>query len=168
MTFNLNADEVFAIAEQIEINGGKFYGQAADAVDYASTKKTLLDLAAMEDDHERFFAGLRSTLQSQSGGPWTIDPNDEAANYLKAFADGHVFETDKDASWKFTGQELPEDILRTAIRFEKDAIVFFLGLKDAVPERLGKDKIDALIKEEQRHIVILTRALTDLKKEHSS
>ncbi len=164
MTFNLNADEVFAIAEQIEVNGGKFYRKAADAVDYASTRKTLLELAAMEDDHEHFFAGLRSALLSEGGGQLAIDPDDEAASYLRAFADGHVFEADKDTSWKFTGQELPEDILRVAIRFEKDAIVFFLGLKDAVPERLGKDKMDALIKEEQRHIVILTKELTALKK----
>jgi rubrerythrin len=164
MSFNFNADEVFAIAEQIEVNGGKFYRQAADMVEEESTKNMLLKLAAMEDDHERFFAGLRDEFNKEAGQPLVVDPNGEVGRYLQAFADGHVFESDKDATWKFTGDETPEDIIRTAIRFEKDAVVFFLGLRDAVPEALGKDKIEALIREEQRHIVILTRELTALKK----
>jgi rubrerythrin len=168
MAYNFSADEVFAIAEQIEVNGGKFYRQAAEVVDNGSTRKTLQDLAAMEDEHELFFAGLRAELEAAEGEPLTFDPEGEAATYLKAFADGHVFEADKDSTWKFTGEEQPEDVLRIAIRFEKDAIVYFLGLKDLVAERLGKGKIDALIKEEQRHIVILTRELTALKKARSS
>lgn len=164
MSFNFNADEVFAIAEQIEVNGGKFYRQAARMVDEESTEKMLLSLAAMEDEHERFFAGLRSEIQKEMGEFLAVDPNGDVGSYLQAFADGHVFESDKNASWTFTGQETPEEIIRIAIRFEKDAVVFFLGIRDAVPEKLGKDKIEALIREEQRHIVILTRELAALKK----
>ena len=168
MAYNFNADEIFAIAEQIEVNGGKFYRKAAQMVEEESTKKVLLDLAAMEDEHEVFFGGLRAELEAEIGAPLTFDPEGEAANYLKAFADGHVFEADKDATWKFKGDETPEDVLRTAIGFEKDAIVYFLGLKDLVSEDLGKAKIDALIKEEQHHIVILTRELTAIRKSKNS
>lgn len=164
MAYNFNADEVFSIAEQIEVNGGKFYRQAAQVVSNEGTRKTLQDLAAMEDEHEVFFGGLRAELEAAEGQPLTFDPEGEAETYLKAFADGHVFESDKDSTWKFTGDEKPEDVLRIAIRFEKDAIVYFLGLKDLVSEQLGKSKIDALIKEEQSHIVILTRELAALRK----
>lgn len=159
-----NADEVFAIAEQIEVNGGRFYRQAAEAVEDPSARKTLHDLAAMEDDHRKFFAELRATFRREGTKLATHDPDGDALSYLQAFADGQVFEADKDAAWKFTGDETPEDILRAAIGFEKDAIIFFVGIKDIVPDLLGKDEIDALIKEEQGHIVVLTRALTSLKK----
>ena len=168
MAYNFNADEVFAIAEQIEVNGGKFYRKAAEIVEDSSTRQVLLDLAAMEDEHEVFFGGLRAELEKEIGGPLSFDPEGEAAMYLKAFADGHVFEADKNATWKFKGDEKPEDVLRIAISFEKDAIVYFLGLKDLVNEELGKAKIDALIKEEQSHIVILTRELTAIRKGRQS
>ena len=37
-------------------------------------------------------------------------------------------------------------ILKAAILAEKDAIVFYLGMKDLVPDTLGKDKLDKSLK----------------------
>jgi rubrerythrin len=58
-----------------------------------------------------------------------------------------------------TGNESTQDLLRFAVGREEDAIVFFLGMKDMVPGGLGKDRIDAIIKEEMHHVVILTKEL---------
>jgi rubrerythrin len=162
MSFNFNADEVFAIAEQIETNGAEFYRKSAASMKHEGTRKTLLELAAMEEEHERFFGELRKDFRTETGEPIYFDPDELGANYIKAFADGHVFEADLDVSWKFTGDEKPEDILRMAISFEKDAILFFLGLKDVVSGHEGKSQVDALIKEEQHHIVILSKTLASL------
>ena len=41
-----------------------------------------------------------------------------------------------------------KQILKGAIEAEKDSIVFYLGMKNAVPENLGQDKIEAIIQEE--------------------
>ena len=55
-----------------------------------------------------------------------------------------------------------EEILRIALDLEKKAILFYLGLKDVVPENLGKDKIDRIIDEEKSHVVTLTQELKKL------
>ena len=51
------------------------------------------------------------------------------------------------------------EILKSAIEAEKDSIVFYLGMKEAVAEDLGKDRIDVIIKEEMGHIQVLSKEL---------
>lgn len=50
-----------------------------------------------------------------------------------------------------------------AIGLEKDSIVFYLGMKEAVPQRSGRDKIEGIIKEEMRHMATLSRELETLR-----
>jgi rubrerythrin len=57
-----------------------------------------------------------------------------------------------------------KEILKAAIVAEKDSIVFYLGLKDFVPDRLGKNRLDKIIKEEMGHIRILSNELVSLGK----
>jgi rubrerythrin len=90
------------------------------------------------------------------------DPYGEAILYVRGMADGHVFDVRKDPSERLTGKETMEDILRTAIGLEKDSIVFYLGIKEIVPERLSKQRIDDIIKEEMGHIAILSQEMAGL------
>jgi rubrerythrin len=46
---------------------------------------------------------------------------------------------------------------------EKDSIVFYVGIKDLVPEKLGKNKIDNIIDEEKKHILLLANELAALE-----
>ena len=55
-----------------------------------------------------------------------------------------------------------EEILKIAIGLEKESIVFYVGIKDIVPKSLGKDKIDAIIREEMSHVVLLSDQLKNL------
>jgi rubrerythrin len=162
MGIHFNADEIFEMAEQIERNGAKFYRKAAKSADDAGTREVLLELAAMEDDHERTFASMRAELSSEERLPVTFDPEGEAALYLQAMADGYVFDIRSDPSELLTGKETLADILRTAIGLEKDSIVFYLGIRDMVPERLGKEKVNDIIKQEMSHITILSKKLASL------
>jgi rubrerythrin len=43
-----------------------------------------------------------------------------------------------------------------AIRAEKDAVIFYEALKDFVPAKAGKEKVENILKEEQGHIVLLS------------
>ncbi|MBT8356834.1 MAG: rubrerythrin, partial [Deltaproteobacteria bacterium] len=61
------------------------------------------------------------------------------------------------------GQETMEEIITTAIGLEKDSILFYLGLRDLVPPKFGRDKIDDIIREERKHIVQLTYLLRKIK-----
>jgi rubrerythrin len=57
-----------------------------------------------------------------------------------------------------------KDVLKRAIQKEKDSIVYYTGLKDFIPGRAGKHKIDDIIEEEMRHIRILIQSLEQREK----
>jgi len=163
MSFDFNADEIFEMAEQLERNGGKFYRKAAGQVGEGKTSDLLNGLAAMEDQHLKLFVDMRAKLTEEEKSFTTFDPNNEGALYLRAMADGHVFNVNDHAAERLTGEETAEEILKMAIGFEKDAIVFFVGLRDKVPERFGKGNVDKLVKEEVGHVVLLSKELRALK-----
>jgi len=155
MSYDFNADDVFEMAEQMERNGGKFYRTAADSTQDSANKEFLLELAAMEDAHEETFKSIRAELSNQQKASTVFDPEGEAALYLRALADTRVFfEKEIDVTSM-------KKILKSAIEAEKDSIVFYLGMKEAVPENLGKGRLDHIIKEEMGHIKLLSRKLVE-------
>ncbi|MBN1224978.1 MAG: ferritin family protein [Candidatus Aminicenantes bacterium] len=158
MSHVFSADEILEMAEQIERNGAKFYRDSAENVDDAIERKFLLQLAGMEDHHLKTFTAMRAQLSGKEHESPAFDPDQEAGMYLKSLADAKVFfEKDMDSSSL-------EEIYKTAILAEKDSIAFYIGMKDLVPEYLGKDKLDAIIKEEMQHIKTLNQKLIVLKK----
>jgi len=158
MNYDFNADEILQMAEQIEKNGAAFYRECAGKIEDPAAVKLLQDLAAMEDQHEKTFADIRSRLSAKEKETTTFDPDGEAVLYLKALADTKVF-FEKSID---TGNL--EEILKEAITAEKDSIVFYLGMKALVPEELGVVRVDAIIKEEMSHISLLSKELVALKR----
>jgi len=164
MSIQFTADEIFEMAEQIERNGARFYRKAAEGCTQDERAQKLFQhLADMEDDHEKTFQKMRASLPDKERGWSRFDPEDEAAQYLQSFASGHVFDVKKDACDLITGNEQLEEILRIAIGIEKDSIVFYRGIQEMVPETIGQDEIDGIIKEEMKHITILSKELDALK-----
>jgi len=161
MGMPFNADEIFEMAEQIERNGAKFYRAAAKKL--PAIRQVLLDLAAMEDVHEKTFAAMRAELSTSEKEPPVFDPDGQAQAYLRVMADGHVFNIRTDPAKLLAEQKSPQDILKTAIGLEKDSIAFYVGIRDGVSHKAGKDKVEAIIKEEMSHIVILSQKLAELK-----
>jgi len=156
MSFEFSADEIFTMAEQMERNGQQFYTEAAEAVQSAEHKKLLWELAGMEVDHEKTFKTMRAELTRKEKETNVFDPEGEAALYLKALVDTRVFfKKEMDVSSM-------EKILKAAIEAEKDSIVFYLGMKNAVPEELGRGRLDEIIKEEMNHVRLLSRELVKL------
>ena len=160
MGISFNADEIFEMAEQIERNGAKFYRLAAEQqADDEDASKMLLNLAVMEDEHEKTFAEIRAKIISGPPIEDVYDPEDLAALYLRAIADGRVFDIKKDPSDILSEGKSLEEILKIAISLEKDSIVFYMSFRDMVPEESGKEKIDYIINEEKQHIVGLSNQL---------
>ncbi|MFC2157420.1 ferritin family protein [Acidobacteriota bacterium] len=157
MSYEFNADEVFGMAEQIERNGKEFYRAAAESVDDPENRDLLSHLADMEVQHEEIFKSLRKELSTSETEETTFDAAGEAGQYLKAFADSHVFYK------KEIDVTTLEKIFRAAIQAEKDSIVFYLGLKDAISLSHGKEQLNKIIKEEMGHLKILNTELARLK-----
>jgi rubrerythrin len=86
-----------------------------------------------------------------------LDPENEAAFYLKAMAESHGFEGKKRTT-KFTGRETIKEVFEAAVDAEKLSIVFYSGLKKFVSSA-GKEKIDTIISEEFNHLSILYNQL---------
>jgi len=160
----LNADEAFEMAEQIERNGAKFYRRAAGQTGDSTARQKLLKLAAMEDEHKKTFAAMRADLSEKERMETAFDPDSELTLYTRAMADKNVFDVHVDPSSILTGKETLEDILKTAIGLEKDSIAFYMGIREMIPEKLGKDRIDWIIKEEMGHIATLSEQMRMLKK----
>ena len=161
MSMIFNADEVLKIAEQIERNGVEFYERAAERFDGDAARR-LRNLADMERTHEQAFATMRRELADAEQWLTAFDPEGEAGRYLAAFADGQIFAPRADAAALFGPESTERDILETAIGLEKDSVVFYVAIRDAVPEALGEDKINQIIQEEMAHIVLLSRTLASL------
>jgi rubrerythrin len=157
MSYDFNANDVFEMAEQMERNGGKFYRTAAENTTDPANKEFLLVLATMEDQHEKTFKAMRAELSAKEKASTVFDPQGEAALYLRALADTRVFfEKEIDVSSM-------KQILKSAIEAEKDSIVFYLGMKEAVPADLGKGRLDHIIQEEMGHVRLLSKILMEHK-----
>jgi hypothetical protein len=71
---------------------------------------------------------------------------------LASLADSIGGEGSPSAADALTGSEPLEEIINTAIGLEKDSILFYLGLKDMVPEKHGGGRIDDINKKERRNL----------------
>lgn len=156
MLDGFNVYEIFEMALGIEKQGKLFYTRASEIFDDPQVRSMLAELASMEACHERIFLSMREDLTKDELYSSGFDPDDLAASYLRAMTSGVVF----DVIEPLTGKETLRDVLRKGIEAEKDSIVFYTGLKVLVPEVLGREKIDRIIEEEMRHIVLLSKQLS--------
>lgn len=154
MSDAFTADEVFRIAEQIEINGAQFYAAAADRAADPSARKLLAELAEMERGHQKLFAAMRTEL----AGRFNPDPEGEAMQYLQALAAGRVFVP---AARKpaVSGKETPAELLRIAVQAEKDSVTFYLGIVSMLESPRHREQVNRIIAQEMRHVTMLSAQL---------
>ena len=162
MGITFNADEIFEMAEEIERNGAKFYRKAAENAATKDIKDMLVNMAVMEDGHEKTFAEMRTELSDAEKQQTSFDPLGEAALYLQTMADAHGTEGKKSPDMELTGNETVKEILTIAMGAEKDSIAFYAGLRALVPSQAGKDKVDKIVAEEMNHVTILGGQLSQL------
>ena len=163
MALAFSIDEVLEMAEQIERNGADFYRRAAAITTLGNVRKLLEDLAAWEEGHEQTFAQMQEQLSKRQEEPVLLDPDNEAALYLRAMADEHIFGPKTDPAQALAGVETPAEILKRALKFEEDSIAFYEAMKEQVGLELGKDEVVRIIDEEQSHVVMLNEQIASLR-----
>lgn len=159
MDVELNAFEVLEIAQQIERNGAKFYRRAAQLFEGESVQELFLDLARWEETHIRIFADMKDALSEQSWENGDFEPRRLDLPDAQVMAGLAVFGIRPNPADELAGGEDASDVLKMAIRKEKDSIVYYTGLKDFVPSHTHRAKIDEVIAEEMRHVRILGQSL---------
>ena len=151
-----NLAEIFEIAEQIERNGVDFYKHAAKKFkDVPELKELLLKLADDEKKHERIFKDFKKAFTDKTINDETCD--ETALMYLDAIAGQFVFGDKENKEREIFSSLSKQDIFKFGIKIEKDSILFYLGLKDAIVDPNDKRAIDLLIDEEKRHLTDLTK-----------
>lgn len=160
MAIPFNSDEIFEMAGQMERDASAFYRRAAARATDPDAQALLQELGDWELDHEKLFAMLRRSYDSAVAGSG-YDPDDQAKAYLRAIATGITKSMQADAD-PLAGDVTIRDILNTAIEAEKTAILFYVGVKAMVSPELGQDRVNDIMNEEMRHVIVLTERLETL------
>ena len=159
MGIRFNMDEILEMAIRIETNGKSFYLHAADMQSDKKMISFFHKLAAMEEQHIKTFERFREDLSETEKEGQVYDPDGQASMYLSVMADTHGGEGDPQVAKTLTGKESLQEILNIALSLERQSILFYVGLKDLVRQKHGKDKVDAIVNEEKQHIAQLSEVL---------
>lgn len=155
MAYDFSANDMFELALRIEENGARFYRKASEKQTDERNRDFLEKLAVMEEHHKKMFAKMQSQINAAEKTQTVFDPENESLAYLAAMADRHGGEGSPSAAEALSGDESIEEIIDIAIGLEKESILFYVGMKDYVPPKYGRDKIDTIIAEERKHVIQL-------------
>ena len=158
-----NADEIFQMGVQIEKNGFSFYATAAESTDDADLKGLFSQLAEWEQKHITIFEYLRMNLPPGVTETDVFDQENMIHLYLKSVADNVVFVKGLSMQPENQVWTSPISILKTALDFEKDSVVFFSSMKEVTVDTAGAAEVEKLVFEELRHIGYLTSEMRKLE-----
>lgn len=150
-----SGSEIIELGIQIEKNGRDFYTALAHQWKDSVAAEIFSYLAGEEGKHIQIFKNI---LEKTEKYEIPVAYADEYFAYMNALAGDYVFTRKNKGKQIAGGITSGKDAVITGIRFEKDSILFYEGIKKAVP---GHDRaiVAALIKEEERHL----RQLFDLR-----
>lgn len=141
-------EEIIEIAVQMEEAGKLFYEKASQIAEDAKLKEMLSYLAQEEDKHIRDFTELGEKLN------YNFLPGEtyagEYEDYVRSLVSSHVFNINQ-VEDLIKEIKSDRDILRLALSFEKDSIVFFHEFKN-MGNKAAQEVIEDLINQERGHI----------------
>ena len=142
--------EAIEMAVQTEKLGYEFYGTMAEKHQKDEELHELFDtLAKKEQVHEKRFQELKELIGDKEPEEW-----DQVADYMRAMVESAFFLGKNKATMHIQNIQDAVAAVSFAIAFEKETLLFFHGIKDAVKE---KDVIDEIINEEKSHIMWLSK-----------
>ena len=159
METRFNVFEILQIAEKIEHNGAKFYLKIAELLDNPEFRNICYTLASWKARHEKILAQRRKRFSEKTGEFGTFDPNNYVLSNPDVMAGLAVFATKPGSLKDPQSQDNIAEILKDAINKAKEAIVFYNGLKGFARDPSSEETIDMIIKEENRHIRLLSEQL---------
>jgi rubrerythrin len=151
-----NEIEAARIAENMETNGLAFYSKSAARTKDAGVRKVFEQLAKDEEEHLDAFAKLERSLQvARTAPPESGDDDAELGAYIQRLLETQVFSGLSDATR--LGEEAKDDYeaLATAMRAERDAIVFYQEMLTFVDSKTSKETFTWILDEERKHLRLL-------------
>ena len=152
---NYSVSEIVEQAVQTEKMGSDFYTQMSQKFAGNEGLKNLFDtLAVKEQQHEAIFTSLKDKVADQNFENW-----EEAGKYMRSIVESEFFLGNNKSLPSLEHIETVKDAVRFAMGFEKETLLYFYYLSDAIKTVSPSDKegtIDKIIKEEQSHLVWLS------------
>lgn len=142
------AAEIAEAAVRIEQQGQEFYKNAAEAAKSRDAKDFFLFFAAEEARHEQVFRDLQARMGDFDLPAWST--SEEYSAYLQALIDSHAIFS-PDLKQRLAGAADEAEAIRLAMGFEKDTILFFMEMRELVPDS-EKRFIQQCIDEERSHL----------------
>ncbi len=157
MTSLFHASEIIEVGLRIEQNGGTFYWLLADKMTDQAVKELFLELAKEEEKHFDTLQELHNqAVNWEPLGTYAAEYRD----YMECLAANNVFNKRNTAEEVTGGIKDKKDAIEYAQQIEKDSILFYMEMKESVPEK-EKGIIQELIHEEKRHLFLLMKMELD-------
>jgi rubrerythrin len=161
---NFSILEAVEVALVMEEEGIRFYTLAEQKAGVPELKKLFSFLRDKEHQHIETFRRLYSDLAAREGDPdaelWLLDT--EVSSYFRAAVDSTVFPAKGSAEKAIAELHGVTEILRFALRLEKESILFYHELLASAPWPEAKTLLEKVIAEERRHVVFIHEKLTSL------
>jgi rubrerythrin len=157
MAQGLTGYEVLEIAENLERNAARFYRKAAEICDDPQVSRLFDELARWEMRHVQVFVELREYLSEKAWELGYFQP--ERVNGAAAPVPA-VFGAHADPAKILTGRESKTDVLRMALRHEEYTLAYYTSLVKLTLGERNLEAVQEIMREEQNHVKILTRALS--------
>ncbi len=137
--------EVIEQAVQTEKLGCQFYTLMAGKFSAdQGLNRLFTTLAEKELRHEKAFSELKDVVGDREPEGW-----EDVTQYMRAIVESEFFIGKNKSLPSMENIKTTEDAVNFAIGFEKETLLYFYGIRDAVKE---KEIIDEIINEEKSHI----------------
>jgi len=148
--------DVVQLALQIEINGSRFYNFLLSQAKDKKVKDLFTLLAKQEAKHIKTFQAMLDALAGDTKPTFFTEEYFINMSYV---ADEIVFTREDQGEALAKSVKSTGEAAAMALKFEKDALVFYEGIKKLMPDEDQKI-VEMIIGEEQKHV----EHLTELKK----
>jgi len=147
-TFSIT--EIIEQAIQTEELGYEFYTRMAKRFEGDEGLQRLFNTLALKElQHKNTFAELKGMTGETEPEGW-----EEAIPYFRAMTESEFFLGRDKSLPSLEGIKTTRDAVRFAINFEKETLLYFIGMREMVKE---KEVVDEIIHEERNHIAWLSK-----------
>ena len=153
-----SAAELINVAIREERTGATYYRALAEKTDSEELAKFALEVAAMEDEHERKFRDLLARVGQYE--PRGESHEGEYSDYMAYMCEGRIFPTGKDGVELARSQPSDEAAVTTAMEMERNTLLFYHELLPFIAEN-DRHLIDDIIAEERKHVTDLAKFKAD-------
>jgi rubrerythrin len=141
--------DIIDLAIQIEKNGERIYRQALEKMSDPSLASLLQYLADEEVKHAKWFSEMKATIKQTADDSSLAE---KGKSILRGVLGDESFSL---ADADFSKIDEVQGLLKLAIEFEKDTVLFYEMLGSFIQDKETLDQLTIIIEEENRHADVL-------------